>query len=294
LGFPQIDTGQNELSPASFYESLLQRGENSYLGGEFEKAIRELEIAAFGLFHKNRDAAKAYILMGLSYFHLEDLAHAEESLNRAAKMITEEELETLGLSLDESDKQNLRSLVKDFGVFFAAGNESEEEKVLSWTEIQVPEKPVEESTPPPVVKTEPEKKDTPAKVEKPEENQIEGLEELFILDPPSPEGILAEIKIQRLDTTCRIYIVFQPYTRHGVFEITDEPPNRIVIDIPGITGLRVESSIKVDDFGIASIRTGMYKPTTARVVFDAFGELPPYRVETSDRGLLVIIDRTVF
>ena len=123
------------------------------------------------------------------------------------------------------------------------------------------------------------------------DNQIEGLEEMFVQDEPVQEKILSEIRIQKRTNSIDISILFQPYTQHQVFEIIDPPPKRIVIDIYNISEIKSGRSIRVNDFGIVSIRTGMYKINIARVVFDAEGDLPPYRIEMTEGGLKLVIEK---
>jgi len=300
-GFGKNDSGQGEQAPLSFYENLLLSGEEAFFSGEYKKAIKELEIAAFGLFQRRFSVAKAYVLISLSYYHLDNLDSAEGFLREADRLLSEEELKELELNISDSEREVLESLIQDFDVFSAAADPP----------VLKEERPsLELSTPP---KKEPEKKKMPETVderiaqlveqrkkqqpgqlkEKAEEKipQIEGLEELFVFDKPVQEQILSEIWIQKGTSTLRVGIVFQPNTQHHVFEITDIPPKRIVIDIHNISGIKVGRSIDINDFGIASIRTGMFKDNIVRVVFDAVGDLPTYRIEKTEDGIRVVIEK---
>ena len=64
-GFGENGSRQGEQSPVSFYEKLLLSGEKAFFSGEYDKAIKELEIAAFGLFLRKFSAAKAYVSASL-------------------------------------------------------------------------------------------------------------------------------------------------------------------------------------------------------------------------------------
>ncbi len=334
-GFGQKNSGQGEQSAISFYENLLLSGERAFFSGDYEKAVKELEIAAFGLFLRKFSAAKAYILISLSYYHLDNQDSAGEFLIEAARLLGEEDLRELDLNIDDSNRKVLESLIQDFDIFKAART------------LQVPEEdplPLEESPPTPV-KKEPENKEKTKSVDqkaaqqkktmpktvderiaqliekrkkelpeqlkekaevplkkktekkttqKSQENdsQITGLEELFVQDESVQENKLTEIWIQKGTNVLDVRILFQPYTSHQIFEITNVPPNRIVIDINNINGIKAGRSIDVNDFGITSIRTGMFKANIARVVFDAEGALPAYRLEKIKNGLRLIIERS--
>jgi len=364
VGFGLNDSRQEEQSRASFYETMLLSGEEAFFSGEYKKAIKELEIAAFGLFHRKFLAAKAYILISLSYYHLEDSDNAGGFLKEAASFVNEQELRAIELNIDDSDSEVLESLIQDFDVFSDATKlpVSEEDP----PSLEEPQKVNLEEKAPPIPekreqekieqakkeqekieqekieqdkieqdkieqeKIEQEKKVMPLSVderiaqlieqrkkqqseqlkEKSEvpvkkeaaaklsekiqekDTQIEGLEELFIIEGPVQEQILSEIRIQKGTNSIDIGILFFPYTQHQVFEITDTPPKRIVIDIHNITGIKAGRSIAINDFGITSIRTGMFKDNIARVVFDAEEDLPSYRIEKTEGGLRVVIEKS--
>ncbi len=393
-GFGLNDSRQEEQSPVSFYETRLLSGEEAFFSGEYKKAIKELEIAAFGLFHRKFLAAKAYILISLSYYHLEDRDNTGGFLKEAASFVNEQELRAIELNIDDSDSEVLESLIQDFDVF----SDATELPVIEEDppSLEEPQKVnLEEKAPPIPEKIEQEKKEqerieqekieqakkeqekieqdkieqakieqakieqekieqakkeqekieqekkeqdkkeqekkvmplsvderiaqlveqrkkqqseqlkekseVPVKKEAAEklsekiqekDTQIEELEELFIIEGPVQEQILSEIRIQKGTNSIDIGILFFPYTQHQVFEITDTPPKRIVIDIHNITGIKAGRSIAINDFGITSIRTGMFKDNIARVVFDAEEDLPSYRIEKTEGGLRVVIEKS--
>ncbi|MCJ7582119.1 MAG: AMIN domain-containing protein [Candidatus Aminicenantes bacterium] len=331
-GFGLNDFRQEAQSPVSFYENLLFSGEEALFSGEYQRAIKELEIAAFGLFHRKSSAAKAYILMSLSYYHLKNREKAEEFLKNAALLVNEEELRAIELNIDTPDRDVLESLIQDFDVFGSiepVSPEIEEEPVSLEKPLSAQKKKkqdkkeqerieqdkvdqakkeqerIEQDKKEQEKKTQ-EKKKMPETVDdriaqlieqrkkqqQEEKTEIKGLEELFVLDEPVQESNLSEIRIQKGTNSIVIGILFQPYTQHQAFEIIDTPPKRIVIDISNITGIRAVRSIDINDFGITSIRTGMFKVNVARVVFDAEGDLPTYRIEKAEGGLRVVIEKS--
>jgi len=83
-----------------FYINLLNHGEKSFLTGNYREAIKELEIAAFGLLEENSLRAKAYIYIGLlrakayiyigvGYYNLRDLVKSKEYLIKAQECLGE-------------------------------------------------------------------------------------------------------------------------------------------------------------------------------------------------------------
>ncbi len=306
-GFGKNDSGQSEQSPLSFYENLLFSGEEAFFSGEYKKAIKELEIAAFGLFQRKYSVAKAYVLISLSYYHLDNRDSAGEFLKNAARLLSVEEMKELELSISDSNREMLESLIQDFDVFGAAAD----------TPVFKENPVILEKTPLTPLKEEPEKKKMPETVderiaqlveqrkkqqpaqkkekagEKGQEkiSKIEGREELFVLDEVVQGQILSEIWIQKGTNTLVVGIVFQPNTQHHVFEITDILPKRIIIDIHNTFGINAGRSININDFGITSIRTGMFKDNIVRVVFDAAGDLPTYRIEKTEDGLKLVIKK---
>lgn len=95
-----------------FYVNLLDKGEKSFIAGNYKSAIKDLEIAAFGLLEEKKLKAKAYVYIGLSYYYLRNLNKSKEYLNDAVESISEEKL--LDLDLDESARIELKNLLNSF------------------------------------------------------------------------------------------------------------------------------------------------------------------------------------
>ncbi len=99
-------------------------------------------------------------------------------------------------------------------------------------------------------------------------------------------NILEQIIISKEPHTLEVKILLNHYTTSDYFEVSE--PDRIVIDFfktENITALR---QIDVNDFGIISIRAGMYESDTARVVFDLGEKIPFYKVENIQGGVRVL------
>jgi tetratricopeptide (TPR) repeat protein len=108
--FLGIDGGLSYGQEADpFYLKLLERGEESYLAGDYREAVSELEIAAFGLLKTKRPLAKSYIYMSLCCYHLKDREKSEKYLRDARDLIGEDELG--GLEIHESAQAEFESLL---------------------------------------------------------------------------------------------------------------------------------------------------------------------------------------
>ncbi len=98
-------------------------------------------------------------------------------------------------------------------------------------------------------------------------------------------GLLEEILITRTPLTLEVRILCNFYTSHR--KLILDNPNQIVIDLLNIEDILTRRRFEVNDFGIQVIRTGMFKTNIARVVFDLKADIPPYKIETIERGLKV-------
>ena len=307
----------DEQSSEAFYIKLLSQGEQSFLAADYGKALKELEIAAFGLFRQNMLLGKAYILMALSYSHLDEAENAAHSLREAFRWINKDEYRELELNIGDSDRGLLDRLIEETDVWEEVPEEEETAPSVSEKKTPIPQAETEKKSPPTSVKeriarllaerkkqeeTPKEKKaeetgqETEQKVDpeiKEKEDPTKGLEPLFETVEAPENFLLSEIWIKKEDDVMQVDLLFSPYTSHRLFEIKDPLPERLVIDIHNISGIKAGQKIAVNDFGVSAIRTGMYEAKTARVVFDVLGALPHYSVEITDDGLRVIIRKPV-
>jgi len=99
-------------------------------------------------------------------------------------------------------------------------------------------------------------------------------------------NILEQIIISKEPHTLEVKILLNRYTTSEHFEMGE--PNRIVIDFFETENITASRQIEVNDFGIISIRAGMYESDTARVVFDLGEKSPLYRVETIQGGVRIL------
>jgi hypothetical protein len=99
-------------------------------------------------------------------------------------------------------------------------------------------------------------------------------------------NILEKIIISKKPNTLEVKILLNRYTTSEHFKMGE--PDRIVIDFYETENISASRQIDVNDFGILSIRAGMYKSDTARVVFDLGKTIPFYRIESVQDGVRVL------
>jgi len=99
-----------EVDP--FYLKLLGTGEKSFLAKNYEQAIQELDIAAFGLTNNKDLAAKAHVYLCLSHFRLKNEADSKKHLMTAMGLIGREALARL--DINETVKPDLEKLVQAY------------------------------------------------------------------------------------------------------------------------------------------------------------------------------------
>ncbi len=93
----------------SFYMDLLKRGEQSYLDNNYEEAIKQFEVAAFGL-HNTKDLlAIANLYLCLSHYALNDLEKCEKYLAETETLIEEAGLDSV--AIHEKAREDLEEIM---------------------------------------------------------------------------------------------------------------------------------------------------------------------------------------
>ncbi|MFB0564951.1 MAG: tetratricopeptide repeat protein, partial [Candidatus Aminicenantaceae bacterium] len=105
-----------------FYIKLLSDGEKSFLAKAYKEAVKELEIATFGLGQEKKLRGKAYAYLSLSYYYLKEKEKSEEYLRMAINLVGLEGFESLDIS--GSARSDIEKLVNYFKL--SAASESEE------------------------------------------------------------------------------------------------------------------------------------------------------------------------
>ena len=125
-----------------FYLKLFQDGEAAFLAQDYAKAVKDLEVAVFGLSADRIRAAKACIYLSLSHNALKNRDQSRRFLARAAGLVGKEGPGSLGLA--EAATNGYERLVEDFRITPGA---PEEKTGVVW-ERDVAEPPVEKIRPP--------------------------------------------------------------------------------------------------------------------------------------------------
>ncbi len=68
-------------------------------------------------------------------------------------------------------------------------------------------------------------------------------------------------------------------------------PSRLVVDLSPAGRIEAKAITEVNAFGLTNIRTGMFQPTIARIIFDFSGPIPPYELQKTDAGYTVRFTR---
>lgn len=106
-------------------------------------------------------------------------------------------------------------------------------------------------------------------------------------DVSKKTGVLEKILISREADRLDVKILFNILTIRHEFELAN--PNRLVIDFHNLQKISAARSYKVNYLGVISIRTGIFRPNIARVVFDMIGDIPPYSIESIENGVKVTL-----
>ena len=119
---PVIHPSQ-EIDP--FYIQLLNKAERFFLEGDHQKAIEQLEIAAFGLLNNKILQAKANIYLSLAHYHLRHTEKSEAYARQVVDNLTQQELERIDIP-----DQSLQEFTGLLARFQLSGYESETRVVV--------------------------------------------------------------------------------------------------------------------------------------------------------------------
>jgi len=77
----------------------------------------------------------------------------------------------------------------------------------------------------------------------------------------------------------------------GFQTLTLDNPSRLVVDFSPAAKIEAKAITEVNAFGMSNIRTGMFQPRIARVIFDFSGEIPAYEIQKTSTGVTVKFTR---
>jgi len=94
----------------SFYLNLLDKGEQCFLDGDYEGAVKNLKIAYFGIRAKDEIKAKACVYLGLSHYYLKQTGEGRKYLQEADEILGPHGINAL--EIDQGAKLDLIRLTK--------------------------------------------------------------------------------------------------------------------------------------------------------------------------------------
>ncbi|MCK4430522.1 MAG: AMIN domain-containing protein, partial [Candidatus Aminicenantes bacterium] len=97
---------------------------------------------------------------------------------------------------------------------------------------------------------------------------------------------LVNLSFQKVNNQIEVQIECKGDISYESFSLID--PNRLVLDFSGINKVSTEPVIEINDVDILSIRTSQFKPGIGRVVFIFADEIPHYKIEETEKGLMVL------
>jgi TonB family protein len=97
-----------------FYLETFEKAQKAFLVKNYQDAVRDFEIAVFGLTQDKILRAKACVYLGLSYYYLRDIKASEKNLREAADLLGAEGFKKL--EIPEEARPDLEKLVTYFDI----------------------------------------------------------------------------------------------------------------------------------------------------------------------------------
>ena len=94
----------------AFYKNLFKKGEKSFLAKDYKEAVRELEIAVFGLYEEKELRGKANVYLSLSHYYLKDMKKCEKCIREAFELLGDEGIKKL--ELEKPARFDLEKIIK--------------------------------------------------------------------------------------------------------------------------------------------------------------------------------------
>jgi outer membrane protein W len=102
---------------------------------------------------------------------------------------------------------------------------------------------------------------------------------------PAQNNDLKNISIQTSESQINVLIEYTGDISYESFSLVN--PNRLVLDFFNITQILTQAVIEINEIGITSVRSALNRPGVARVVFNFTDEVPQYKMERTEKGLMV-------
>jgi len=124
LGYSDLKCQETD----AFYKNLFKKGEKSFLAKNYKEAVKELEIAVFGLYKEKELRGKAYVYLSLSHYYLKDRKKSEKYLREAFELLGDEEIKKI--ELDRFARSDLEKLIIFFKLRDAEKKPGNDEDVI--------------------------------------------------------------------------------------------------------------------------------------------------------------------
>ncbi|MBN2244275.1 MAG: AMIN domain-containing protein, partial [Candidatus Aminicenantes bacterium] len=110
----------------------------------------------------------------------------------------------------------------------------------------------------------------------------------FIAAQDESEATLKNISLEKTQDRLGIKLDIDTPINYESFTLFN--PDRLIIDLLGITSFSCQALIDVNDQGVLTIRTAKNQPDVTRIVFDLMEEMPAYSIEEKEDGLYIYFE----
>ncbi len=105
-------------------------------------------------------------------------------------------------------------------------------------------------------------------------------------------GELSRIIYQKLDHQLEILVEYKGELTYEVFTLED--PLCLVLDFTPVSKISIDPLIEIEEGELASIRSALFKPEVARVVFNFIERIPHYTLEEKENGIVIVFSEEAF
>lgn len=100
-------------------------------------------------------------------------------------------------------------------------------------------------------------------------------------------AVVKGVEFVKSDTCLEVSVQITGDFSHKTIVLSS--PNRLVIDVSPTQRIKAGPANEVNAFGVKDIRVGQYKRRVSRVILDFSGDVPPYDVQKTKTGLVIVI-----
>ncbi len=100
-------------------------------------------------------------------------------------------------------------------------------------------------------------------------------------------AVVKGVEFSKSDTGLEVSVQITGAFSHKAIVLSS--PNRLVIDVSPTQRIKAGPAKEVNAFGVKAIRVGQYKRQVSRVILDFSGDVPPYDIQKTKTGLVIMI-----